>query len=64
MMLLYLGIMERTRKYLEEDLEEEKIIWGVQLKPAAHGITSSSLPRSPGAACTKTNAQVAYGVQI
>jgi hypothetical protein len=25
MMLLYLGIKERTREYLEEDLEEEKI---------------------------------------
>jgi predicted acyltransferase (DUF342 family) len=64
MMLLYLGIMERIRKYLDEDMEEKKIKQGVQVKPEAHNTTSSNLPRSPGAACTETDGQVAYGVQI
>jgi hypothetical protein len=62
--LLCLGIMERINKYLEEDLDEEKIRRGVQVKSEAHNIPSSSLPWSPGAAWTKTDAQVAYGVKI
>jgi hypothetical protein len=41
--LLYLGIIERIGKYLEEDLEEEKIRRGVKVKPEAHNIPSSSL---------------------
>jgi predicted acyltransferase (DUF342 family) len=56
MMLLYLGIKESTRKYLEEDLDEKKIKQDVQVKTEAHSIPSLSLPRSLGAACTKTNA--------
>jgi len=63
MLLLYLVIMERTKKYSEEDLEEEKVGWGVQVKPKAHNIPSSSLPQIPGATCTKIDNQVTYGVQ-
>jgi hypothetical protein len=64
MILLYLEIIERIMKYLEEDLEEENIRRGVQVKREAHNIPSSSLPRSSGAAWTRTDAQVTYGVQI
>jgi hypothetical protein len=62
--MMLLEIMESTRMYLEEDLEEKNIRQGVQVKPEAQNIPSSSLPWSPGAAWTKTNAQVTYGVHI
>jgi hypothetical protein len=64
MMLLYLEIKERTRKYLEKDLKEEKIKRGVQVKPKAHNTLSLNLPQSSEAVCTKTHTQIAYGVQI
>ena len=64
MMLLYLGIIKRTRGHLKEGLEEEKTRLVGQFKMEAQHITSSRQIRTPGPVRTKTNAQIASGVRL
>src|SRR5437773_10329923 len=64
MMLLYLGIIERTRGYLKEGLEEEKNRLVGQFKMEAQHMTSSRQIRTPGLVRTKTDAQFASGVRL
>src|SRR5438876_7859072 len=64
MMLLYLGIIERTREHLKEGLEEEKTRLVGQFKMEAQHMTSSRQIRTPGPVHTKTNAQFASGVRL
>ena len=64
MMLLYLGIIERTRGHLKEGLEEEKTRLVGQFKMEAQHMTSSRQIRTPGPVHTKTDAQFASGVRL
>src|SRR6266508_5973961 len=64
MMLLYLGIIERTRGHLKEGLEEEKTHLVGQFKMEAQHMMSSRQIRTPGPVRTKTNAQIASGVRL
>src|SRR5207244_12145276 len=63
-MLLYLGIIERTRGHLKEGLEEEKTRLVGQFKMETQHMTSSRQIRTPGPVHTKTNAQIASGVRL
>src|SRR5438128_9053017 len=64
MMLLYLGIIERTRGHLKEVLEEEKTRLVGQFKMEAQHMTSLRQIRTPGPVRTKTDAQFASGVRL
>src|SRR5207247_7107654 len=64
MMLLYLGIIKRTRGHLKEGLEEEKIRLVGQFKMEAQHMMSSRQIRTPGPVRTKTDAQLASGVRL
>src|SRR5207253_10163261 len=63
MMLLYLGIIERTRGHLKEGLEEEKTRLVGQFKMEAQHMTSSRQIRTQGPVRTKMNVQIASGVR-
>ena len=62
MIILWLGTMESTRRYLQRGLELERTSKGVQGKVESQTKLTSNLFRSPGAVCTKTVVQVAYGL--
>ena len=53
-------IMRMLRRSLEVWLTSK----GVQVELEAQSKPSSSLSRSPGATCTKIDAQVAYGLEF
>ncbi|TVU06432.1 hypothetical protein EJB05_49646, partial [Eragrostis curvula] len=56
------GIEERTKKELERGLEVEETSKGVHVKMEAQSKSTSSPFRSSGVVCTKTVAQIAYGL--
>src|SRR6266498_1306270 len=64
MMLLYLGIIERTKGHLKEGLDEEKTRLVGQFKMEAQHMMSSRQIRTPGSVRTKTDAQFASGVRL
>jgi hypothetical protein len=60
MIILCLGMKERSKRHMEEGLEAWRSSEGARIKMEAQTKLSSSLPRSPGAVSTKTVAQVTY----
>jgi hypothetical protein len=61
MIILCLGMKERSRRHMEEGLEAWRSSEGARIKMEAQTKLSSSLPRSPGTVSTKMVTQVTYG---
>ena len=62
MIKLYLGTKERTNKGVEKALEVWRTSDDVWNKMEAQTDSTSFQFQTPGTACTKMDAQVAYGV--
>jgi hypothetical protein len=64
MIILCLGMKERSRRHIEEGLEAWKTSEGARIKMEAQTKLSSSLPRSSGPVCLELITQDVSGLRF